>query len=131
MKKLFAVLFFCALLVAASVAMAGVVIVAGSPLTVDNTTTTNSIAYALTYSPSLQQYTVQHGALANTNDLLLKFYVNVTSNIVNAVQVGTWHPSNTNAATEIVSPSAFTFTPYAFTSVTTTNSQDVYISYGQ
>ena len=132
MKKLFSACGLVALLCLLSLTVrAGVTIEAGSPLTVNNTTTTNAILQALTYTPSLQQWSVVHGAMASTNDLFLKFYSNVTSNIVNAAQIGVWHPSNTNAATETISASAFPFTIYTFTSVTTTNSQNVYISYGQ
>lgn len=107
------------------------VIVAGSPLAVNNTTTTNSITYAFSYNPTLNQYSVQHGALAATSDIVVKIYANVTSNIVNAVQIGTWSPNTTNAATEIIPSNVFSVTNYCFTSITTTNSQNIYMSYGQ
>jgi hypothetical protein len=121
---------FVAILCVALLAKAGV-IVAGSPLVVNNTTTTNSIVYAFSYNPTLNQYSVQHGVLTATNDIAIKIYVNVTSNIVNAVQVGTWYPNTLAAATEIIPANLFVVTNYTFTSVTTTNSQSIYMTYGQ
>jgi hypothetical protein len=131
MKK-FAVCFSVLLAIALGVVAihAAPVIVAGSPLTV-NGTTTNAITYAFSYNPTLQQYTVQHGALTNTSDIVVKFYANVTSNIVNAVQIGNWSPNTTNAATEIIPANVYTVTNYSFTSITTVNSQNLFMSYGQ
>jgi hypothetical protein len=68
--------------------------------------------------------------LGATTDIQIKIYggVNGTNN---AVQVGLWYPSQTNAATEVIYAGALSVTNQTFVSITTTNSQQVYIGYGQ
>lgn len=132
MKKFLASALLLIAVLVALVAHTSPVIVAGDPLTVNDTTATNTIALAFSFNPLLSQYTVQHGALASTNDIQVDIYANVTSNVVNAVKVGTWHPSNTNAATETIYANQFALTNYTFTTITTTNNQTgLYMTYGQ
>jgi hypothetical protein len=117
-------------------AHAAPVIVSGSPQTVTGSygspaTGTGLVAVAFFPNPTLQQWSIQHGTLNNTNDISIGIWINTTSNFVNAVQIGTWHPANTNATTELIYPYSFTVTNYTFPIISTTNAQSFFIQYGQ
>lgn len=112
------------------IARATPTIIAGSPVTVNNVTYTSAVVTAFSYNPSLQQYAITHNALQQTTDISLKIYISLNSTN-NPVFIGTWYPANTNAATEYAYAGSFYATNYTFVSVTTTNSQQIYIGYGQ
>ena len=131
MKKLLLPLaIFFVLIACIFIARATPTIIAGSPVTVSSATYTSAVVTAFSYNPSLQQYSITHNALGNTTDIALKIYVSLNSTN-NPVFVGTWYPSSTNAATEYAYAGSFFATNYTFVSVTTTNSQQIYIGYGQ
>jgi len=108
-------------------ASAAPVLVGGSPLVVNNTSSNCAAATSFASPPSIQNFSVQHGALGSTNDIALS--VSNTLDGVNYVYAYTWHPSNTNAGTEYINPFQFTNNLTRAT-VTTTNSQSVVITFG-
>jgi len=124
MKTFFIALFS---LVAVSVVTAAPVLVGGSPLVVNNTSSNCAAATSFASPPAIQNFSVQHGALNSTNDITLS--VSNTLDGVNYVYAYTWHPANTNATTEYINPFQFTNNLTRAT-VTTTNSQSVIINFG-
>ena len=129
-KKLsFVALLLTLILLAVCSAMATPTLIVGSLVAVNNTTSNSVYTTALNYSPQLQQWSVTHTALPNTNAFYLTFRVSLDQ--TNAVAVGTWYPSNTNACTEIVPANQFNITNYVQISCTTTSSVSYSASYGQ
>ena len=126
MKKiLFALL--VALSLTATVKAAPVMLI-GSLVTVNNATSNSPPTSALSYNPSLNQFTITHGTLTATNALLLNFQC--TLDQTNYVTVGTWYPTTTNAATEIVNANQYSITNYVRAQAVTTNSVQVGGTYG-
>ena len=128
--------FLCALFVVSMLAgalclvYATPTIIAGAPATVNNTTFTTAVVTAFQYNPALQQYSITHCSLQQTTDIAIKIYAGVNGTN-NPTQVGVWYPSYTNATTEYIYSGAMLVTNYTFASITTTNSQQLYIGYGQ
>ena len=126
-------LFFGALTITALLlalpAISAPVIIAGSPATVNNTTSNFLATAAFAYNPTLQQFSVTHGGLANTNDI--KLNIQATLDSANYVTVGSWSPAFTNAGTEIIYQGVYSVTNLVRCQVVTTNSQTIYISYGK
>jgi hypothetical protein len=106
-------------------------IIGGSPLTVNNFATNTAIVSAFQFNPSLQQYSITHSSLQQTTDIKLVFNIAIQNSTNPAVAIGTWYPTTTNAATEVIYAGSLFATNYTFATITTTNSQGVYISYGQ
>lgn len=123
-----ALLVFLVCLIAST--MAAPVMMVGSLVTVNNTSTNSLVTAALQYNPTLQQFMITHGALTSTNALAINIFVNTTGT-TNGVQVGTWYPSSTNATTEYINANTFSITNYVWVQAVTTNSVQVGGSYGQ
>lgn len=121
----------CLFIGAFFVARATPTIIAGSPITVNNVSYTSAVVNAYSYNPAFQQLAVTHGALQQTTDIAIKVYLNLVQNSNAPTFIGTWYPANTNATTEYIYAGSFFGTNYAFCSITTTNSQQLYIGYGQ
>lgn len=127
MKKLLLLLSF---VFALWLAQATPTLMIGSLATIYSAAPTNSSSTAaLQYNPALQQFAVSHGALTSTNE----FYLAIQSSAdnVNFTTNGYWFPSNTNAATEIVSANTFFVTNYVRVTCTTTGTITVGGTYGQ
>ena len=105
------------------------VLIIGSLVTVNNTTAYSSTNACFTYNPTLQQFTIQHGALTATNALVLN--IQCTVDQTNFVTAFTWYPSTTNAATEYIYAGAVPVTNYFRVQCVTTNSVQVGGNYGQ
>ena len=132
MKKLILASVFALIAVAiVFIARAAPTIIAGSPVVVNNASANTSVTPAFSYNPTLQQFQITHGALGATTDIALKIYVGVSGSTNNCVQVYTWYPSFTNATTETVPAGVIPIPNYVFGTITTTNSQSLYGSYGQ
>jgi len=84
---------------------------------------------ALTYIPTLQQFSVTHGALTSTNEALL--YFRVTVDQTNYVVIGSWYPSFTNPCTEIVNQGQYNITNFVSVQYVATNTISIGINYGQ
>lgn len=127
MKKtsIFTALFAICFLAAVS-AISAPVLVGGSPMVVNNTSSNCTAAVAFASPPYLQQFSVTHGGLGSTNDISIN--VSNTLDQVNYTFAYVWHPSYTNATTEYIGTAPVT--NYCRATVTTTNSQSVIINYG-
>jgi hypothetical protein len=110
-------------------APAAPVLIIGSLVTVNNTTAYSSTNACFTYSPTLQQFTIPHGALTATNALVLN--IQVSTDQVNFTNAFTWYPTTTNAATEYIYAGAVPVTNYFRVQCVTTNSVQVGGNYGQ
>jgi hypothetical protein len=100
----------------------------GTLVTVDTTTSNSPAIAAFTYNQPLQQFTVSHGALTSTGAFYLT--IQATLDQTNYVTLGTWHPTTTNAATEVFSGASYAPTNYMRVQCTSTNSVQVGGSYG-
>ena len=96
--------------------------------TVNNSTSNSPAVLALQNNPPLQQFSITHGTLPSTNALTVTFQA--TADQTNYINVGSWHPSNTNAATEIITQPTYFVTNYVRIAVTTTNSYTTSTTYG-
>jgi hypothetical protein len=112
-------------------------ILAGAPANVTGTvgspvTSNFPVIAAFTFPPSLQQYYITHGALTATTDIKVNVQLYMFGQVSNtAVTAFTWYPTTTNAATEYIFAGQVGATNYTYPQVTTTNSQNFYIGYGQ
>jgi hypothetical protein len=131
MKRFSAFLVILAFLLFAflSRTQAAPVLIIGSLVTVNNTTAYSSTNACFTYNPTLQQFTIQHGALTATNALVLN--IQVSTDAVNFTNSLTWYPTTTNAATEYIYAGAVPVTNYFRVQCVTTNSVQVGGNYGQ
>jgi phage baseplate assembly protein gpV len=131
MRKLIAAaLIGTAVFAAALLVRATPTIVAGSPAAVNNTTSNFPPTAAFTYNQAIQQWTITHSSLQQTTDISIKIMATLQNSTNNAVQIGTWYPSNTNAVTETIPASVFSPTNYVYPQISTTNSQSFYMTYG-
>ena len=125
MKKL---LLIAVLALASFAAQAVPVLIFGSLVTVNNSTTNSPPTAALAYNPALNQFTITHGSLTATSACQVNFQV--TLDQTNYVTVGTWYPQYTNATTEIVNANQYFITNYVRGQCVTTNSVQIGGSYG-
>jgi hypothetical protein len=130
MKKLILpILLVAALCLVWKTAPAAPTLLMGSLVTVNNTTSNSPAVTAFSYNPTLQQFSVTHGALTSTGALTLN--IQATVDQTNYVTIGTWTPSYTNATTETFSGSSYAITNYIRVQAVTTNSVQIGGSYGQ
>ena len=100
-------------------------------VTVSNTTLTVPSMRAFAYNPATQDGVLYHGALTSTNELAIPIYAALQGATTNGrVLIGTWYPSTTNAATEVISGSSFPLTNYLSFDITTTNAVSLNGTYG-
>jgi hypothetical protein len=100
-------------------------------VTINNATNTVASMQAFLYNPQLQNATITHGALTSTNELKIDIYSVYQGATTNGrVYVGTWYPSNTNAATEIVNGNSYTITNFLSLDIGTTNAVTISGTYG-
>lgn len=104
------------------------VMIFGSLVTVNNTTSNSPATSALAYNPALNQFTITHGSLTATSALQVNFQA--TLDQTNYVTVGTWYPQYTNATTETVNANQYFITNYVRGQAITTNSVQVGGTYG-
>jgi hypothetical protein len=101
-------------------------------VTISNATVTVPSMPAFPSNPTLQNGSITHGALTSTNELSIPIYLVYQGATTNGrVLIGTWYPSNTNAATEIINGAQFGFTNFLSFDITTTNAVSLSGSYGQ
>lgn len=100
-------------------------------VTVSNTTVTVASMLAFPYNPTTQNGVITHGPLTATNALSIPIYAVLQgANTNGRVLIGTWYPSTTNAATEVISGSNFPLTNYLSFDITTTNAVSLNGTYG-
>lgn len=102
----------------------------GGTLQVVTIPTNSAVASALQYNPTLQQFTISHGALTSTNEMQVNIYGNTTGT-TNGSLIGVWYPSYTNATTEIIPANTFALTNYVWLQVSGTNTISWSGTYGQ
>ena len=129
MKRFYSFLSILAFLLCAAVIQAAPVLIIGSLVTVNNTTAYSSTNASFSYNPTLQQFTISHGALTATNALVLNIQSSVDQ--TNFVSSYVWYPTTTNAATEYIYAGSVPVTNYFRVQCTTTNSVQVGGNYGQ
>lgn len=125
MKKLVFLVFLAVIAVAVSAAP---VLLVGSLQAVNNTTFTSNTNILSLNFPTPQVLLVTHGALANTNDVVLAAQSSVDN--TNWATFATIRMT-TNATTELIQGYNYPLTNYFRLLITTTNSQNVGVQYGQ
>jgi len=122
------VIVLAALLAMFATVRATPLLVAGTLITVNNTTSNTAPFVALNFNASSQNFSVAHGSLTATN----AFWITgqFTLDQTNYVAGGVWYPSLTNATTEYIPATFFTFTPYMRLATTSTNSITYSATYG-
>jgi hypothetical protein len=125
MKKLL----FAACVAIASIAVsAAPVLLVGSLQAVNNTTFTSNTNILSQNFPTPQQLSVTHGALASTNDVVIRQQVSVDN--TNWITFATLTMPSTNSTTEVIQGYTYPLTNYYRVQIVTTNSQNVGVSYG-
>lgn len=125
MKKL---LFGLAAAAAVVIASAAPSLIVGTLQTVNNTTFTSTTNVLSLNYPTPAPLSVTHGALANANDVVIKYQVSVDN--VNWTTFSTVAMPSTNATTEVIQGYNMPLTNYFRVQVTTTNNQALSVSYG-
>ena len=106
------------------------ILVVGNLVTVNNTSSNSAPFVALGSTPGSQTLNVTHGVLTATNAFYLsaQFTMDQTNYWTSPTL---WYPSNTNACTEYVSATYWSFQPYMRLVCTSTNSIQYQATYGQ
>ena len=104
------------------------VLMVGTLQAVNNTTFTSATNVLSLNYPTPSVLAVNHGGLANTNDVIVTYQVSVDN--VNWKTFATTGMPTTNAATEQIQGYVYPLTNYFRIQITTTNSQNVGVNYG-
>ena len=100
----------------------------GSLQAVNNTTFTSATNTLSLNYPTPSVLNITHGALANTNDVVVNYQVTVDN--VNWKTFASITMPNTNATTEVIQGYSYPLTNFFRVQIVTTNSQNVGITYG-
>ena len=111
------------------VVYAAPVVLIGTLVTVNNTTSSSSTNAIIPYNPNLAVFNFTHGGLVNTNDAVL--HVLITSDLTNWTTVASFKFPSTNAGSYSFYPTNFQFPIYMKVVATTTNSVQLGGTYGQ